>query len=194
MTRKSLQETLSAVMDNEASELELRRVLNACETDEELKSTWSRYQLARWVMHHEPVIPKLNIASSVAQAINSEAPLGKRRAWPTLARMSLAATVTLAVLAGVRLYNEQHVIEQPYAQNDYAGQVVMPQAKGPAVLASYSSSKNASSLTLTANKTNDIDWHEQRISAYLRQHAQQSPVSAVDSVLPYARAASLEGH
>lgn len=71
MSREALQETLSAVMDNEADELELRRVLAACGEDAELRSTWSRYQLARSVMHREPTLPKLDIAAAV------------RLPWPT---------------------------------------------------------------------------------------------------------------
>ena len=35
-------------------------------------------------------------------------------------------------------------------------------------------------------------WYEQRLPNYLRQHAQQAAASGNDSVLPYARAASLE--
>lgn len=73
MSREALQETLSAVMDNEADELELRRVLAACGEDAELRSTWSRYQLARSVMHREPTLPKLDIAAAVSAAL----------AWPT---------------------------------------------------------------------------------------------------------------
>ena len=41
MSREALQESLSAVMDNEADELELRRVLNAVD-DAETRATWSR--------------------------------------------------------------------------------------------------------------------------------------------------------
>lgn len=59
MSREALQETLSAVIDNEADELELRRVLAACGEDAELRSTWSRYQLARSVMHREPTLPQM---------------------------------------------------------------------------------------------------------------------------------------
>ncbi|HGM7891745.1 TPA: RseA family anti-sigma factor [Pseudomonas aeruginosa] len=59
MSREALQEILSAVMDNEADELELRRVLAACGEDAELRSTWSRYQLARSVMHREPTLPQM---------------------------------------------------------------------------------------------------------------------------------------
>jgi sigma-E factor negative regulatory protein RseA len=39
MSHETLQESLSAVMDNEADELELRRVLAASE-DGELRGTW----------------------------------------------------------------------------------------------------------------------------------------------------------
>ncbi len=66
MSREALQETLSAVMDNEADELELRRVLAACGEDAELRSTWSRYQLARSVMHREPTLPKQGTTPQIA--------------------------------------------------------------------------------------------------------------------------------
>ncbi len=56
MSREALQESLSAVMDNEADELELRRVLNAVD-DAETRATWSRYQVARAAMHKELLLP-----------------------------------------------------------------------------------------------------------------------------------------
>lgn len=56
MSREALQESLSAVMDNEADELELRRVLNAFD-DVETRETWARYQIARAVMHKDLLIP-----------------------------------------------------------------------------------------------------------------------------------------
>lgn len=94
MSREALQETLSAVMDNEADELELRRVLAACGEDAELRSTWSRYQLARSVMHREPTLPKLDIAAAVSAAL-ADGPLRRKRrrdrggwsvAWRSLPR------------------------------------------------------------------------------------------------------------
>ena len=68
MSRETLQESLSAVMDNQADELELRRVLAASD-DPELRATWSRYQLARAVMHKELLEPRLDIASAVSAAL-----------------------------------------------------------------------------------------------------------------------------
>ncbi len=94
MSREALQETLSAVMDNEADELELRRVLAACGEDAELRSTWSRYQLARSVMHREPTLPKLDIAAAVSAPWSTRPLRRKRRrgrggwsvAWRSLPR------------------------------------------------------------------------------------------------------------
>lgn len=101
MSREALQETLSAVMDNEADELELRRVLAACGEDAELRSTWSRYQLARSVMHREPTLPKLDIAAAVSAALADEAapPKAEKGPWRMVGRLAVAASVTLAVLA-----------------------------------------------------------------------------------------------
>ncbi|HGM7816202.1 TPA: RseA family anti-sigma factor [Pseudomonas aeruginosa] len=106
MSREALQETLSAVMDNEADELELRRVLAACGEDAELRSTWSRYQLARSVMHREPTLPKLDIAAAVSAALADEAapPKAEKGPWRMVGRLAVAASVALAVLAG---YSEE---------------------------------------------------------------------------------------
>lgn len=139
MSREALQETLSAVMDNEADELELRRVLAACGEDAELRSTWSRYQLARSVMHREPTLPKLDIAAAVSAALADEAapPKAEKGPWRMVGRLEVAASVTLAVLAGVRLYNQNDALPQ-MAQQGTTPQIALPQVKGPAVLAGYS--------------------------------------------------------
>lgn len=124
MSREALQETLSAVMDNEADELELRRVLAACGEDAELRSTWSRYQLARSVMHREPTLPKLDIAAAVSAALADEAapPKAEKGPWRMVGRLAVAASVTLPQMA----------------QQGTTPQIALPQVKGPAVLAGYS--------------------------------------------------------
>ncbi len=52
-------------------------------------------------------------------------------------RLAVAASVTLAVLAGVRLYNQNDALPQ-MAQQGTTPQIALPQVKGPAVLAGYS--------------------------------------------------------
>ena len=40
-------ESISALLDNEADDLELRRFLKACEQDPELLETWERFSLVQ---------------------------------------------------------------------------------------------------------------------------------------------------
>ncbi|MBD9513770.1 RseA family anti-sigma factor [Pseudomonas sp. LABIM340] len=192
MSREALQESLSAVMDNEADELELRRVLAACGEDAELRATWSRYQLARAVMHREPAMPKLDIAAAVSAALADEAAPAprSRNPWRNVGRLAVAASVTLAVLAGVRMYHQDDSVANGLAQQGATPQIALPQVQGPAVLAGYT--QDEAPQVITNAQGGQTTWHEQRLPGYLRQHAQQSAVSGTDSALPYARAASLE--
>lgn len=148
MNRVVLDESVSAVMDGEADELELRRVLAATGDDPALRERWARYQLARSVMHKQTVMPGLDLASAVSAAIAAEespavvAPA--KRSWSQLGRLAVAASVTLAVLAGVRFYNTQDEAQAPQlaqqpAQLQQPQQTLPPVAvpQGPAVLASF---------------------------------------------------------
>lgn len=191
MSREALHESLSAVMDNEADELELRRVL-ASSGDEEIRATWSRYQIARAVMHKELLEPRLDIAAAVSAALAEEAvpAAAPKAAWRTLGRLAVAASVTVAVLAGVRLYNQDEVGTRQLAQQGSMQPLISaPQANKDAVLAGY---RVESPRALPQGSAAVSGWHDQRLPAYLRQHAQQAAMSGSESALPYARAASLE--
>src|SRR5476649_3017657 len=194
MSRDALQESLSAVMDNEADELELRRVLNAFD-DAETRDTWSRYQVARAVMHKDLLIPRLDIAAAVSAALADEAvPAKARGPWRSLGRLAVAASVTVAVLAGVRLYNHDDIAGVELAQQtpQQPAALSVPQVKGPAVLAGYNeSSEQAPGPMASGVLQGQAGWHDQRLPGYLRQHAQQAALKGTESALPYARAASL---
>ena len=195
MSREALQESLSAVMDNEADELELRRVLNAID-DADTRATWSRYQIARAAMHKELLIPHLDITAAVSAAIADEvSPLKAARGpWRSLGRLAVAASVTVAVLAGVRLYNQDDIAGAQLAQQaPQPANLSVPQVKGPAVLAGYTeSSEQASGPMVNGVMQGQAGWQDQRLPGYLRQHAQQAALKGTESALPYARAASLE--
>lgn len=195
MSREALQESLSAVMDNEADELELRRVLNAFD-DADTRATWSRYQVARAAMHKDLLLPHLDISAAVSAAIADEvSPLKTTRSpWRNLGRLAVAASVTVAVLAGVRLYNQDDIAGVELAQQAAPQtNLSVPQVKGPAVLAGYhESSDQAPGPMASGVLQGQAGWHDQRLPGYLRQHAQQAALKGTESALPYARAASLE--
>ncbi len=192
MSREALNESLSAVMDNQADELELRRVLAASE-DADLRATWSRYQLARAVMHKELLEPRLDIAAAVSAALADEPVPASRKTqapWRTLGRLAVAASVTVAVLVGVRFYNQDEITGAQMAQQVTQPMLSLPQVQGPALLAGFNAEDESASAAAQAAQSSG--WHEQRLPSYLRQHAQEAAMSGADSALPYARAASLE--
>ncbi|SQF96653.1 anti sigma-E protein RseA [Paucimonas lemoignei] len=195
MSREALQESLSAVMDNEADELELRRVLNAID-DADTRATWSRYQIARAAMHKELLIPHLDITAAVSAAIADEvSPLKAARGpWRSLGRLAVAASVTVAVLAGVRLYNQDDIAGAQLAQQaPQPANLSVPQVKGPAVLAGYTeSNEQAPGPMANGVMQGQAGSQDQRLPGYLRQHAQEAALKGTESALPYARAASLE--
>lgn len=77
-----IHQSLSHLMDNEADELELRRILKACdETDgEQLADTWHRYHLVRSVLHKEFEQEQLvDIADRISVALEAEPEPARRR-------------------------------------------------------------------------------------------------------------------
>lgn len=114
-----LAESLSALMDNEASELELQRLLKELDADPELQATWSRYQIASAGLKGSiPVIAPSDFAARVSAAIdaedahstlNSEAvPANSVTVmsswWQQAGRVAVAASVAGALIVGVQQY------------------------------------------------------------------------------------------
>lgn len=110
-THHPLAESLSALMDNEASELELQRILKASESDTEVRATWSRYQVARAALHRDlPVLEVGDFAARVSAALEQEdthaaAPITaaapEKKAvqwWQNVARFAVAASVAGGVV------------------------------------------------------------------------------------------------
>jgi len=70
-----LKESISALMDDEANELELQRVLSHAEKNE-LLDTWKTYHSVKSILQHEQEdFFAIDISQSVSQAIAQETPL-----------------------------------------------------------------------------------------------------------------------
>lgn len=202
MNQQVLQQSLSALMDNEADELELHRVLKA--TDEpELRAAWTRYQVARAAMHNEAAFASIDLSGQIMDAIDAEPALAapvadteiivprKAGSMAWLGRVAVAASVTLAVLGGVRFYNQDALPQDALVAQSEQRLPATSQAQGSVVLASYNAQGQSAPVAETV--AGQESWYERRLPSYLRQHAQQSGVNKTESGLPYARAASLEG-
>lgn len=88
-------ESLSALMDGEASEFEVRRLLDSLDEDPELRARWRRYQLARAALRRELPPRAVDLSQRVRDAL--EGAPAPRRTWG----VSLAALGRAAVAASV---------------------------------------------------------------------------------------------
>jgi sigma-E factor negative regulatory protein RseA len=139
-----LKESISALMDGEADELELRRVLR--ETDASVNSTWQRYHLIRDVLTQQAAPQQSSIAVRVSQAIaeesvNIEEPVTSSSWIKSMTGLAVAASVAFAVVFSVR------------AINPVDGVGVLPsQSTAPAVASRVFPVNNAGSLNASFGK------------------------------------------
>ena len=90
-------ETLSAVMDGEADELELRRVLDATSGDPALREKWRRQQMVRELLQTRRISqPSIEVSSAVTEALTGRKSALRNPLWS----MAVAASVTMAVVLG----------------------------------------------------------------------------------------------
>ena len=107
-----LKETLSAMMDDEADELSVRRLLSHAEQDQ-VRSQWQRWQQVRDLMHQGSVAPEaVDVSAGVRDvldgsgAVSPAATVGsmprrdKSWHWPAVAMVTLAAVIGFGAGAG----------------------------------------------------------------------------------------------
>jgi sigma-E factor negative regulatory protein RseA len=90
-------EALSALMDGEAQELELRRTLEAVAGDGSLRDRWQRHHRVRDALHGQSANhTDIDISKGVLQALETGRPMNRNPLWS----MAVAASVTFAVVMG----------------------------------------------------------------------------------------------
>lgn len=142
-------ESLSALMDGESDELELRRVLKGLDGD--AADTWRRYHLARSLMQRDKdidvsvdlsagVMARISEVSTESVAPPADLPSRPKRASMSFARgAGIAAAVSLMVMTGVQYFNSgADPVESP---GNVANNASPPaQQVEPVNLASFSAS------------------------------------------------------
>jgi len=211
MNRQKLYESLSALMDNEAAELELRQVLKQSAENEQLRHTWQRWQIVRTALRRESQqVLTADLATRVslalkAQDVEQNEPLPRTSAPVKLrllvgtGQLAMAASVTLAVLGGVRFYQ---YLQQPQDVSPMQAQQIAPKTPArlslplavPPQLVGYGGVARAPAQVLPAPSVEQADWQSERLPTYLHQHNRQGALyQGIDGILPYARAASFSG-
>lgn len=135
-------ESLSALLDNEADDLEIRRVLKYCEQDPTLLETWERFSLVQALLH-EPAVP---VSAILAQAISAQIatpPLAvsaqsvrPSSIWQqNFTKLALAASVALVFIVAVQYSLDDGPMPVAQEATELENTVLSAQLQDPALLA-----------------------------------------------------------
>ena len=156
-----LRESLSALMDDEADELELRRILRALPGNPELSAAWQRYHTVRASLHNEiHSRPAVNLLAGINARLAAEAD-----AYPSVVRGrvlrsgilrylgqgAIAASVALAALMSISLLQNGGV-DAPLSA-DVAEATVAPAVETPVLNGDYTTTASELARTVSTEAT-----------------------------------------
>lgn len=195
---EQLRESLSALMDDEANELELQRLLGQLAEDEALRRTWVRYNLARSVLSGQPAgRTNLDISRQVSAAIAADgqpaAGVWQRMTRP-LASLAVAASVmAVVVLGGQQLYqagDPNAVAAPPVAASGVSAVGFVNSLGAVPMRASYGN--QAMPELEPAARTAYRELARQRMYLYMQEHAEHAALNSPQGLIPFARVPNIE--
>lgn len=208
-----LSETMSAIMDSQADDLEVRRLLKALDNASEeeaavILAQWESFHAIGSVLRNESIsgnkTPTMRassgFAASVSAAIADEEPMGKAAKQPSKSepmwqRFAVAATVTLAVLVGVQEYESMQADDASYTADNTT---VVPAVKNAdqrlidlTAMQLAASDLAVESPLSEAEKLEAIEAQE-RLNEYLLEHTNHAAKQSGQGMIPFARLANFE--
>ena len=179
-----LLESLSALMDNEADDLELRRVLKAMESDHDLSGTWSRYHTVRDALHkqlsHVPNNKTVDLTTRVREALADEKALTQNKFYSFMSVLPRTAAVAALVMLSV-IFTAKILVNNELSTSHSNNVVMVDPQFNPALIqrADYTIGQSTqSSQALRA---------QQRLQRYVMQHTEQAAMQSERSMLPAVR-------
>ncbi|MEN9465654.1 MAG: hypothetical protein RL217_1835 [Pseudomonadota bacterium] len=174
-------ESLSALMDGETDELELRRLLKQGEQEPQMLDTWHRYQMIGALMRGEAV-SSVDLSKGIRQAIDGEPmddiqplnPQAKRAtSWPLLAASgAVAASVMLAVLVAVN-FQEQPSQASLVAKHQVVPQVLNRFDNDAANEESVAVAETTEVASLSPEEQQRLEQAQLKLQEYVLQHSQE---------------------
>jgi sigma-E factor negative regulatory protein RseA len=188
------------MLDDEANELELQRVLSQITDDDELRQAWVRYNMARSALSgHQTCQPMLDISQRVREVITDEQSSdGAKSNTPRrLARRFLRPVASLAVAASVAatvVIGGQQLAQiggaDPYGDGPMIAGGVSPvglvnSLGAIPVRASYGT--QAIPVLQPATRTAYQELARQRMQKYMQEHAEHAALNSPHGLIPFAR-------
>jgi len=214
MSDRKLEE-MSALMDGEATDLEVRRVLRNMEQDQALCHKWSRYQMVSAVLKGEThgqatQWQAVDLSARLARALeNEDCHKGVPGAAPKkgfnelvikpFANVAVAASVSAAVILGWQSFNNQSVsVSGPVASASAPGaQLAMAPVNtaGSPLMTVSQSNDNGYRMVPVIPRQDIIRYNPQNddeLNDYLISHSGNAAFNTAYGVAPYARVVGLK--
>jgi sigma-E factor negative regulatory protein RseA len=193
MMNERMRESLSALLDDEANELELERILSQISDDDDLRQTWVRYNATRATVSGQPVAHMgLDISSQVQLAIaEHNAPasgLGRRLLRP-LASLAVAASVAATVVIGgqqlAQIGGADAYSNSPSLAASASPVGMVNSLGATTVQASYGT--RSTPVLQPATRTAYQALARQRMQKYMQEHAEHAALNSPQGLIPFAR-------
>jgi len=190
---ETMRESLSAVLDGEANEVELERTLRLIGADAELRQTFIRYSAASAaVQGHAIDFPHLDVSQRVLRALEGErqqAPRLHQRLLRPLGGVAIAASVALTAVLGGQQLAQLGAVEAGSVSQTVAADpspVGMVNALGAtAVHARYGTQPVP--VLQPAARTAYQELARQRMDRYMQEHAEHAALNTPQGLVLFAR-------
>jgi len=181
-------ESLSSLMDGEADEMSVHRLLGKVEKDPALKSKWRRYHLAQDILKGQTSAhSELDVSALVSSAIAGEATPKSERPWmKAIGGMSIAASVAFVVVIGSQLAMPGAQDSMNSVASKSSEEIVKPTdvVRGETMVAQQLDNLSEEELRQAQDRLND----------YLKRHAQDSALGQGQTAMPFARVVNFENN
>lgn len=195
---EAMRESLSALMDDEADELELQRLLANIDSDEDMRAVWARYHMARDAATGQPLAHvdgdfsrqvQVAIASGMAVDGQPTEPGLRQRVLRPLTSFAVAASVAATVVIGGQQLSQVGAVGSAGSERAVAASAspvgLVNSLGATTVQASYGT--QAIPVLQPATRTAYQELARQRMGRYMQEHAEHAALNSPQGLIPFAR-------
>jgi sigma-E factor negative regulatory protein RseA len=207
--KERLDQSLSALMDGEATDMELHRLLKEVSEGSELRDKWKRYHMVSSALKGDAAITPIDYSAAISAAIDEE-PSHRQSALAgfvgSAGRFAIAASVALVAVLGVQQLNSP--LDSVAPVSEFAGiEQVDEENVGPAIQFPSGFQPIINARTVSAGGNNkssqfvtpvievrqqaERNYSEAQLRAYMNdvmaRHSNHAALNSNQGMLPFAR-------
>ena len=207
--KERLDQSLSALMDGEATDIELHRLLKEVSEGSELRDKWKRYHMVSSALKGDAAITPIDYSAAISAAIDEE-PSHRQSVLAgfvgSAGRFAIAASVALVAVLGVQQLNSP--LDSVAPVSEFAGiEQVDEENVGPAIQFPSGFQPIINARTVSAGGNNkssqfvtpvievrqqaERNYSEAQLRAYMNdvmaRHSNHAALNSNQGMLPFAR-------